>query len=185
MDRGRDSAKRHPSLQTGRADFPHPAFRSVGSLSRGSGSSPRPQGRQPDARYPSSHMRSTGSTVGEPLRALSLVCHPVFRLSSFHLPTSLRSTVVTRFSATTDALTPASQARGLFAQRAHQHWRVSLVIASRLPSIPSPTLCVLTEGCPVASRFCPPRQASSLPSRLAHSRRPNRVHGGCLTGQPM
>ena len=51
------------------------------------------------------------------MRALSLVCRPVFRLPSFHLPASLRSTVVTRFAATTDALTPASQARGLFAQR--------------------------------------------------------------------
>ena len=29
---------RHPSLQTGRADFPHPAFQSVGALARGSGS---------------------------------------------------------------------------------------------------------------------------------------------------
>jgi hypothetical protein len=111
-DRGRDSAKRHPSLQTGRADFPHPAFQSVGTLSRGSGSSPRPQGCQPDFRYLSSHMRLMGSTVGEPLRALSLVCCPVFRLSSFHLPTSLRSTVVTRFVATTNALTPGGRLFG-------------------------------------------------------------------------
>ena len=28
-------------------------------------------------------------------------------------------------------------------------------------------------------------QASSFASRLAHSRRPNRVHGGCLPGQPV
>jgi len=43
------------------------------------------------------------------LRALSLVCGPSFRLSSFHFPASLRSTVITRFVATTDALTPAGR----------------------------------------------------------------------------
>ena len=52
---------------------------------------------------------------------------PSFCPSHFHLPASLCSTVVTRFSAITDALTPASQARGLLAQRTLQHWRVSLV----------------------------------------------------------
>jgi hypothetical protein len=60
-DRGRDGARRHPSLQTGRADFPHPAFQSVGALARGSGSSPRPQGWPPDLRYTPSHRSPTSS----------------------------------------------------------------------------------------------------------------------------
>jgi hypothetical protein len=66
---------------------------------------------------------------------------------------SLRSTVVTRFIATTDALTPGSQMRGLFAQRTHQHCRVSLIIAGGLPAIPSPTICVLSGDRPDARRF--------------------------------
>src|ERR1700679_3797670 len=52
------------SLRTGLAGLPPPALQSVGNLARGSGSSPRPQGCQPDLRYPSSHLRSTCSTVG-------------------------------------------------------------------------------------------------------------------------
>jgi hypothetical protein len=66
---------------------------------------------------------------------------------------SLRSTVVTRFFATTDALTPANQMRGLFAHRTHQHWRVSLIVASGLPAIPSPTISATTGDCPAARRF--------------------------------
>jgi hypothetical protein len=63
--------------------------------------------------------------------------------------------------------------------------RVSLIIAGGLPAIPSPTICVWSGVRPDASGSFPPRQASSLASRLAHSRRPNRVHGGCPPGQPV
>ena len=98
---------------------------------------------------------------------------------------SLRSTVVTRFVATTDALTPASRARRLFAKRTHWHWRVSLIIAAGLPTIPSPTICVPTGDRPVASGGFPPRQTSPFPSRLVHSRQPNRVHGGNPLRSPM
>ena len=184
-DRGRDGAIRHPSLQTGQADFPHPAFQSVGSLSRGSGSSPRPQEERADFRCQPGQLRLTVSAAGKPLRALASVRCPLFYPSFFHFPASLRSTVVTRFAATTDALTPASQRRGLFALRIHQHRRVSLIIAGGLPAIPSPTICVLTGDRPVASGSFPPRQASSFASRLAHSRRPNRVHGGSPSGPPV
>ena len=107
---------------------------------------------------------------------------PSFCPAHFHLPASLRSTVVTRFDATTNALTPTSQVRGLFAQRTHQHWRGSLIIAGQLPIIPSPTICVLTGDRPAASGFCPPRQTSSFSSRLVHARRPNRVHGDSPSG---
>jgi hypothetical protein len=87
------------------------------------------------------------------LRALSLVCG---RYSACHPSTflrSLRSTVVTRFVATTDALTPTSQRDGLFAHGLHQHWRVSLIIALGLPAIPPPTIDVSSGDRPAARRF--------------------------------
>ena len=78
---------------------------------------------------------------------------PSFGSAHFHLPASLGSTVVTRFSATTDALTPASQARGLLARFAHQHRRVSLVASLELPAIPSPTINVSSGDRPAVRRF--------------------------------
>jgi len=119
------------------------------------------------------------------LRALSLVGRPVFRLPSFHLPASLRSTVVTRFTATTDALTPASRARELFAQRAHPAL-AGLPDYCRLTSNHSVSnhLRVVRDS-PGCDRSFLSLQASSVARRLAHSRRPNRVHRGCLPGQPV
>ena len=78
---------------------------------------------------------------------------PSFCPSHFHLPASLGSTVVTRFSATTDALTPAGQARGLWARFALQHRRVSLVTSLGLPAIPSPTISVSSGDRPAVRRF--------------------------------
>ena len=152
-DRGRDGARRHPSLQTGRADFPHPAFQSVGALSRGSGSSPRPQVWRPDLRCQPSQLCLAVSAADQPLRALASVLCPLLLQSYFHLPASLRSTVVTRFAATTDALTPASQRDGLFAHVLHRHWRGSLITALGLPAIPSPTINVLSGDRPDARRL--------------------------------
>jgi hypothetical protein len=77
---------RSPSLQTGQAVFPHPAFQSVGSPARGSGSSPRPQVRRSDVRYHPSQWHSADSPTGEPSRALALVFFSVFL--SFALPPS-------------------------------------------------------------------------------------------------
>ena len=48
---------RHPSLQTGRADFPHPAFRSVVSR-RDAGQLGHAQGCRPDVRCSPSQLRS-------------------------------------------------------------------------------------------------------------------------------
>ena len=76
---------------------------------------------------------------------------PSFCPSHFHLPASLGSTVVTRFAATTDALTPAGQAHGLSARFALRIQRVSLVSSLRLPAIPSPTISAPTGDHPVAS----------------------------------
>lgn len=55
-----------------------------------------------------------------------------------------------------DALTPASQARGLWARFAHQHRRVSLVTALGLPAIPSPTISVSFGDRPAVRRFSSP-----------------------------
>src|SRR5712664_3292191 len=76
----------------------------------------------------------------------------VFRHSVLHLSTflrSLRSTVVTRFSATTDALTPAvaalRPARGM--NTVFDPPPVSLIISLGLPAIPSPTISARPASC--------------------------------------
>ena len=60
--------------------------------------------------------------------------------------------------------------------------RVSLISALGLPTILSPTIGATSGDRPAARRFgsrlSPALQASSLHSRLAHPRQPNRVHGG-------
>ncbi len=116
---------------------------------------------------------------------------PSFCPAHFHLPAFLRSTVVTRFAATTDALTPASQARGLLARRTLQHWRVSLVSSLGLPAIPSPTISVLSGGCPAVRRFgFPPiarptgfairsQARPSTPTESSSRRRP--IRAACVT----
>jgi len=78
---------------------------------------------------------------------------PSFCPSHFHLPASLGSTVVTRFSATTDALTPAGQAHELSARFALRIQRVSLVSSLGLPTIPSPTIGATTGDHPAVRRF--------------------------------
>jgi hypothetical protein len=67
--------------------------------------------------------------------------------------------------------------------------RVSLISALGLPTILSPTIGATSGDRPAARRFgsrlSPALQASSFARRLAHSHRPNRVHGGCPPGQPV
>ena len=114
---------------------------------------------------------------------------PSFCPSHFHLPASLCSTVVTRFFATTDALTPAGR---FFGHCCHE---LRLAPAG-LPDFGTGTAdhSVSNHRChdrdrPVARRFgsrlSPALQASSFARRLAHPHRPNRVHGGCPSGQPV
>ena len=120
------------------------------------------------------------------MRALAAVLSPSFCSSCFHLPAfpSLHGRYpLRRYYGRSE--TPASRARRLFAKRTHWHWRVSLIIAAGLPTIPSPTICMSTGDRPVASGVFPPRQTSPFSSRLVHSRRPNRVHGGNPLRSPM
>jgi hypothetical protein len=144
---------RHPSLQTGRADFPHPAFQSVGSLSRGSGFSPRPQAGRSDFRWLPDQFRLAVSAAASPCgHSLRFSVRCSIRPASTFLR-SLRSTVVTRFFPTTDALTPSGRFFGPPGHDLRCSSRVSLIVSGILPTIPSPTICVLTGTVPAASGF--------------------------------
>src|SRR6266566_3458794 len=122
-----------PPSQTGRADLPHPALQSVGALSRRS---------RLFARSPRMPVRPS---VPPPVSPRGHSRWFVFRHSVLHPSTflrSLRSTVVTRFFATTDALTPAvaalRPAGGM--NTVFGPPPVSLIISLGLPAIPSPTI---------------------------------------------
>ena len=112
----------------------------------------------------------------------------VVRYSVWHPSTfrrSLRSTVITRFIATTDALTPGGRLFG------------PLGLERRLSPPGLPDYRGRTSGhsdsnhlrvgqdSPGCDRSFPSLQASSFPSRLAHSRRPNQVHGRPPLGGPL
>jgi hypothetical protein len=114
-------------------------------------------------------------SAAQPSRALAAVSLSVGPARwRFHFPASLGSTVVTRFLATTDALTPVGQARRLSACRTFQHQRVSLITSLDLPTVPSPTIRATTGGAPAARRLgFPPiarLQASPFTRRLARPR---------------
>ena len=111
----------------------------------------------------------------------------VVHISDRHLSTflrSLRSTVVTRFIATTDALTSFGAAlRPLRGMNTVYPQPISLLTALGFLTILSPNIC----ACPkAAGDFSSPlfgcqrvllsRQASPLLRRLAQYHRPNRVH---------
>ena len=122
-----------------------------------------------------------------PLSSILRRCSVSLRI---HFPTSLRSTVVTRFIATTDALTPAGR---LFGPLGHEHRLTPAGLPDydqgdcrpfRLqPSACRPGSARLSGVS--ALGLSPALQASSLASRLAHRRRPNRVHGDSPHGKPV
>ena len=124
---GKDEGRRgglnsSPPSQTGQAVLPHPAFQSVvaDGLAQALGARLQEAPRQPRKlalRSPLSG-RPTGPWRSAPQRLFRAPTRTALRHyvglvkrgrpgSSHHVPTSLRSTVVTRFCATTDALTPA------------------------------------------------------------------------------
>ena len=90
-----------PPSQTGRADLPHPAFQSADFDGRSPLDRPLPATeRWPSGSPPRRRAQPHGTTS-------ALARWP--SLALWHcLPTFLRSTVVTRFFATTNALTPAA-----------------------------------------------------------------------------
>ena len=111
-----------PPSQTGQADLPHPAFRSAVTDGLAQGAVPRCSEGTCQPRCPHGPVHPvTGGPLpadepqpsGFPPHQREQPCGTTSvlarwpRLSSQHcLPTSLRSTIITRFCATTDALTP-------------------------------------------------------------------------------
>ena len=138
---------RHPSLRTGRADFPHPALRSMGSQRERARSSRGLQGR-----LPFNSITQVICAWLTPLRHSPhghsqwlVVCRSA-RLPSIFLH-SLRSTIITRFIATMGALTSSWAAlrppRGMNSVVPKP---ISLIPVSGLPAILSPTICGMSEG---------------------------------------
>jgi hypothetical protein len=138
-----------PPSQTGQADLPHPAFQSTVSDGLAQVAVPRcSEGtRQPRSSCGPAHPVTGGPLPADQLqpsgfpprrRAQPCGTTPALvrwpRFGSQHcLPTSLRSTIMTRFFATTDALTPTGPF--VIARRG------SLIHVPQLPTILSPTLC--------------------------------------------
>ena len=139
---------RHPSLRTGRADFPHPALRSMGSRRERARSSRGLQGR-----FPFNSITQVICAWLKPLRhsprghsqRFVVCCSVQFPSIFLH---SLRSTIITRFFATMGALTSSWAAlwplRGMNSVSPKP---ISLIAVSGLPTIPSPTICGVSEGC--------------------------------------
>jgi len=112
-----------PPSQTGRADLPHPAFRSAAADGLAQANVPRrSEGtRQPRSPCGPAHPVTSGPLPADDPRPSGFPPHrrakPRGTTSALMrwlrpgyqhcLPTSLRSTIITRFFATTDALTPA------------------------------------------------------------------------------
>ena len=138
---------RHPSLRTGRADFPHPALQLMGSRRGRARSSRGPQGGFPfDSIIQVICARLTPlrhSPCGHSQRFV--FCRLVGRPSIF-LPT-LRSTVVTRFFATMGALTSSRAVlRPSTGMNSVIPKPISLITLLSLPAVPSPTICGVSEG---------------------------------------
>ena len=112
-----------PPSQTGRADLPHPAFQSAAADGLAQVRIPRrSEGtHQPRSPFGPAHPVTGGplpagepQPSGSPPHRRAQPCGTTSALASWPgsgsrhcLPASLRSTVITRFNATTDALTPA------------------------------------------------------------------------------
>jgi len=177
---------RSPSLQTGRADLPHPAFQSVGSLSRRSAlfaRSPRLSVRRSvpakSIALDGFHHRLAlaGTRVGLSSGILSFI-RPPSCVPSLHGHYPLR-----RYYERSDSVPGGSSAHGFelelrLSQRGLPAYCIRLSDHSvsnhrrgdgRSRGI-SPGRSAIARG------FCPPRQASPFLRRLAHRRRPNRVH---------
>jgi len=109
-----------PPIQTGRADLPHPAFRLVASTMdwlrrRTKGTEiilSAAQALAPLTVFAAVHSRvfippkAFSAPARSALRALRRLSLFVGWITPLYLPTSLGSTIITRFLATTDALTP-------------------------------------------------------------------------------
>ena len=117
-DRGRDEGLTSPLPPNRTCGFPASGFPVSGGLIRDAAVRCAAQGGRPDFRCSPSQLRSASSSHCIARWALALVCLPLFCSSFFHFPASLGSTLVTRFIATMDALTPVGR---LFGPLGHEH----------------------------------------------------------------
>ena len=106
---------------------------------------------------------------------------PVFLQASgssrIRFPAPLGSTGISRFIATTGALTPHGVRSSLDARSDRSVHGVSLILSHRLPAILSSTISVRSGDRPDASRSFLPRQTSPrLPRARPRLCRPNQVH---------
>ena len=132
-----------------------------------------------------------------PSRPLSLVGFRSLAPSRFHFPASLRSTVITRFAATTDALTSAGR---LFGPFGHEHRPVPVRKFAAYPDSVSCHSVSIHRSCASGlfvvtfvlsahnaglglhrsmvsySELGPPLKISRLASTLIRHNPPNRVH---------
>jgi len=138
--------ERHPSLRTGRTDFPHPALRLMGSRRERAHLSCGLQGRLPF------------NSLNQVIAWLTPLRHSPRRHSqrfmacrSGQLPSiflhSLPSTIITRFIATMGALTSSWAAlRPPSGMNSVAPKLISLIAAFGLPAILSPTICGTSES---------------------------------------
>jgi hypothetical protein len=184
---GRADVSAPPPSKTGQAVLPHPAFQSVGAPSRGSGSSPRPQVRRSDVRYLPSQLHSADSTTGEPSRALASVFFSVFL--SRALPPSCIPSLHGRYPlhsyyGRSDSRRTGDRTLGPFCPP-HPAGLPGFLVGTSRPFRLQPSVCrpgATRLSGDSAQRLSPALQASSFARRLAHPRRPNRVHGDSPLG---
>ena len=99
----------HPSLRTGRAGLPHPALQSVGLDREGAALRLVPNCVGQSCGSNQANCTWLRPPLPSPRGHSRWSCCPSVVPSHFHLPASLGSTVVTRFPATMDALTPVGR----------------------------------------------------------------------------
>jgi hypothetical protein len=176
----------HPSLQTGRADLPHPAFQSVGSLSRRMALFARSPRMAVRLSVPSKsialgrlhhRLALAGTRVGLSSGILSFI-RPPSCVPWLHGRYPFR-----RYYERSDSVPGGSSALGLeHERRLSQHGIPAYCIRFSDRSVSNHQRGVgrsrgISPGrSTIARGFYPPRQASPLLRGLAHHRRPNRVH---------
>ena len=174
-----------PPTQTGRAVLPHPAFQFVAADGLAQALDSRlGRSRTSRAGFRPAHLSYRRSTVDRP-RAFKpgIPAHPgeqpcgttrtllgcLLQICPHHVPTPLRSTVVTRFFATTRALTPTGpfRHRPWFPDSRHQNFPPFCLQPSAVLDQTRSTASTL------AALFC---SGFALHSQARQNRRPNRVH---------
>ena len=149
------------------------------------------QGPCPVQQHQPSHMFLADSSVAQPSRALAAVCSLLSGPASFHLPAhpSLHDHYsFHRYYGCSDFVLGSSSASERHEHRCSQAdlpdscvWSSGHSVSNHLRNVRR-WRGIAPDRAPDARGFYPPRQASHSARRLAHSRRPNRVHFVHLPG---